>query len=48
VTDDAVPVRRISVMRPDQSRVVTHLFVPGHEMAGGNESRASSVVNAPR
>ena len=44
MTVDPVEVHRAGVMRPDPARVVTHLFVPGHEMAGGNESRASSVV----
>jgi predicted GH43/DUF377 family glycosyl hydrolase len=29
---------------PDPSRVVTQLFVPGQEVVGGNESRASGVV----
>ena len=44
MTGGAVAVCRRLVLRPDPSRVVTHLFVPGRELAGGNESRASSVV----
>jgi predicted GH43/DUF377 family glycosyl hydrolase len=44
LTDHAIPISRTRVTPPDASRVVTHLFVPGHEMAGGHESRASSVV----
>ena len=42
--DLAIPITRTRVTSPDPSRVVTHLFVPGHEMAGGHESRASGVV----
>src|SRR5438445_1332533 len=43
-TINAVPISHTRVAGPDAARVVTHLFVPGHEMAGGHESRASSVV----
>lgn len=43
-TVNAIAISRTRVTDPDASRVVTHLFVPGHEMAGGHESRASSVV----
>ena len=32
------------MLRPDASRAVTQLFVPGQETAGGNETRASGVV----
>src|SRR3954462_8192 len=39
-----VPISHTRVAGPNAGRVVTHLFVPGHEMAGGHESRASSVV----
>jgi predicted GH43/DUF377 family glycosyl hydrolase len=39
-----IPVAHTRVSGPDPTRVVTHLFVPGHEMAGGHESRASNVV----
>lgn len=42
--EDRVTIHRSAVLRPDASRVVTHLFVPGQEMAGGHESRASGVV----
>ena len=31
-------------LRPDPSRVVTRLFVPGQELVAGRESRASGVV----
>jgi len=44
VIEPAVSVCRHSGIRPDPSRVVTQLFVPGRERAGGHESRASSVV----
>jgi predicted GH43/DUF377 family glycosyl hydrolase len=44
VTAASIAVTRSCVVRPDASRVVTHLFVPGNEMAGGHESRASRVV----
>ncbi len=32
-------------MRADTSRVISRLFVPGQELIGGSESRASSAVN---
>ena len=44
MTEPAVSVCRNPAFRPDPSRVVTQLFVPGREQAGGHESRASSVV----
>ena len=44
MTEPAVPVCRNPGLRPDPSRVITQLFVPGREQAGGHESRASSVV----
>jgi predicted GH43/DUF377 family glycosyl hydrolase len=43
-TLDVIPISHTRVPGPDSSRVVAHLFVPGHEMAGGHESRASAVV----
>jgi len=43
-TIKAIPISHVRVSGPDPSRVVPHLFVPGHEMAGGDESRASNVV----
>jgi predicted GH43/DUF377 family glycosyl hydrolase len=39
-----IPISHTVVAGPDSSRVVAQLFVPGHEMAGGHESRASNVV----
>jgi predicted GH43/DUF377 family glycosyl hydrolase len=39
-----VAVHRSAVLHPDASRVVAHLFVPGQELAAGNETRASGVV----
>ena len=43
-TLDIIPISHTRVPGPDPSRVVAHLFVPGHEMAGGHDSRASYVV----
>ncbi len=42
--EPSVAVSRDAVIHPDPSRAVTQLFVPGRELAGGHESRASSVV----
>jgi predicted GH43/DUF377 family glycosyl hydrolase len=39
-----VAVRTGIRLRPDPSRVVTRLFVPGQELLAGSESRASVVV----
>jgi predicted GH43/DUF377 family glycosyl hydrolase len=39
-----VAVRTGLRLRPDPSRVVTRLFVPGQELLAGSESRASVVV----
>lgn len=43
-TANIIAISHTRVSGPDPSRVVPHLFVPGHEMAGGHESRASNVV----
>ena len=42
--EPTVAISRDAVIHPDASRVVTRLFVPGRELAGGHESRASNVV----
>ena len=39
-----VAVRRHEGIDPDPSRVVANLFVPGQELVGGHEARASGVV----
>jgi predicted GH43/DUF377 family glycosyl hydrolase len=39
-----IKVHRGAMLRPDASRAVAQLFVPGQELAGGNEARASGVV----
>jgi len=44
VIEPTVAISRDAVIHPDASRVVTRLFVPGRELAGGHESRASNVV----
>jgi predicted GH43/DUF377 family glycosyl hydrolase len=44
VIGPSVTVWRDGVIHPDPSRAVTQLFVPGRELAGGHESRASTVV----
>jgi predicted GH43/DUF377 family glycosyl hydrolase len=44
MTPLALARRTTTRLRPDPSRVITQLFVPGHERAGGSEQRASAVV----
>ena len=43
-TIKSISISHTRVTGPDPSRVVADLFVPGHETAGGHESRASNVV----
>ena len=40
----SLAVHRHRGLAPDPSRVVTNLFVPGQELVGGHEARASGVV----
>jgi predicted GH43/DUF377 family glycosyl hydrolase len=42
---DGVVARSPICLRPDLTRVVGQLFVPGHALAGEREGRASSVVS---
>jgi len=41
---DGLATRRPLRLLPDPSRVIAQLFVPGHYLPGGNEGRASGVV----
>jgi predicted GH43/DUF377 family glycosyl hydrolase len=44
VTVGQLAVRRDCHLRPDPSRVIARLFVPGHYLSGGPEGQASGVV----
>ena len=45
MTDDPALVRRTSlILRPDPSRVITKLFLPGQEMLARGISRADAVI----
>jgi predicted GH43/DUF377 family glycosyl hydrolase len=44
MTQFGLASRSATQLRPDPSRVISQLFVPGHERAGGSEQRASAVV----
>jgi predicted GH43/DUF377 family glycosyl hydrolase len=44
VTVDGLARRRPGRLRPDPARVITRLFVPGHELANGSEGRATGTA----
>jgi predicted GH43/DUF377 family glycosyl hydrolase len=44
VSDNGLATRLMPRLRPDASRVVGQLFVPGHSLPGGREGRASGLV----
>jgi predicted GH43/DUF377 family glycosyl hydrolase len=44
VRDAGIAVRSHIRIRPDPSRVITRLFIPGKELVGGSESRTSETI----
>jgi predicted GH43/DUF377 family glycosyl hydrolase len=44
VRDAGIAVRSDVRIRPDASRVITRLFIPGKELVGGSESRTSETI----
>ncbi|MDE3065437.1 MAG: glycosidase, partial [Acidobacteriota bacterium] len=44
MNDMGLAVRSGLRLRPDSSRVITRLFIPGQELVGGSEARTATTV----